>query len=362
MEFGLSSEQKMLQDSLEATLNRACPLDRVRQAVSRAEPYAADVWETLVELGLPGLLIDPEFGGLGLGGLEAALAAEALGRAVAPVPFVGACAMAPVLIGLGGSAEQQARWLPGMASGGLLAGVAVAEQARGARDTAGVIADSGRLNGRALFAFDALGADILLVADISGGVHVVAADAAGLEIVPLTTIDRTRSACELILRDVEAEPLAGDVPTALAKAVDLGRVVLGADALGAAQRMLEKAVAYSLERVQFGRAIGSFQAVKHLCAEMAAELEPCRSLMWYAAHALDAAPDEASRMAAHFKSLAAEATTFVARSATEVHGGMGFTDLLGLHYWFKRIGFDRQALGGPERLREELAALQGWAA
>ncbi len=113
--------------------------------------------------------------------------------------------------------------------------------------------------------------------------------------------------------------------------------------------MIEKAVAYAKERKQFGRVIGSFQAVKHMCAEMVAALEPCRALIWYAAYAFDEFPDQSRRMAAHAKAHTSEAGTFVARTATEVHGGMGFTDLLGLHYWFKRIGFDRQALGGPRR-------------
>jgi alkylation response protein AidB-like acyl-CoA dehydrogenase len=132
--------------------------------------------------------------------------------------------------------------------------------------------------------------------------------------------------------------------------------------LGASGAMLDKAVAYAKERRQFGRLIGSFQAVKHLCAEMAAELEPCRALVWYAAHAASAAPAEASLTAAHAKAHLSEVSRFVARTATEVHGGIGFTDLLGLHYWFKRVGLDRQLLGGPERLRHLAATMQGLAA
>jgi alkylation response protein AidB-like acyl-CoA dehydrogenase len=138
--------------------------------------------------------------------------------------------------------------------------------------------------------------------------------------------------------------------------------MLAADTLGAGWRMIEMATAYAKQRKQFGRAIGSFQAVKHMCAEMAAELEPGRALMWYAAHAQDHLPDEASLMAAHAKAYLTEVGRFVARTAVEVHGGIGITDLLGLHYWFKRIGVNRQLLGAPERLREEAARLQGLAA
>ena len=126
--------------------------------------------------------------------------------------------------------------------------------------------------------------------------------------------------------------------------------------------MLEKAVEYAKERRQFGRVIVSFQAVKHLCAEMAAALEPARALVWYAAYAFDRAPEEASLMAAHAKAHTGEIGRFVARTSTEVHGGIGITDLLGLHYWFKRIGLNRQLLGGPERARETAARLQGLAA
>jgi alkylation response protein AidB-like acyl-CoA dehydrogenase len=120
--------------------------------------------------------------------------------------------------------------------------------------------------------------------------------------------------------------------------------------------MLDKAVAYAKERRQFDRVIGSFQAVKHMCAEMAAELEPCRSLVWYAAYAFDAAQADASLMAAHAKALTSEVGRFVARTSTEVHGGMGITDLLGLHFWFKRLGRtgacagDRRAAAGAGRL------------
>jgi alkylation response protein AidB-like acyl-CoA dehydrogenase len=143
--------------------------------------------------------------------------------------------------------------------------------------------------------------------------------------------------------------------------IDAGRIVLAADTLGTGERMLEKAVAYAKERRQFGRVIASFQAVKHMCAEMAAELEPCRALIWYAAYGFDATPEQSRRLAAHAKAHLSEVGPFVARTATEVHGGMGFTDLLGLHYWFKRIGFNRQILGGPEKARHDAAVAQGWA-
>lgn len=363
MEFGLSEDQRLLQESIGRTLEKVSPLERVRKAADEHAAYAGDVWQALAGLGVAGMLIAEEHGGMGMGLLDAALASEMLGRHVAPAPFVATAIMAPLALAGAGSKAQQAAWLPKLASGIAIAGVAVSERAAGAREGAGVAASGGRLTGTALFALDAAGADIFIVADKTGGLHLVKGDAKGLTRVALTSIDLTRPLGELRFDNVEAEPLnAGDAGAALKRMIDAGRVMLAADTLGAGWAMIEKAVAYAGERKQFGRVIGSFQAVKHMCAEMAAELEPCRSLVWYAAHAFDTMPDEASLMAAHAKALTSETGRFVARTATEVHGGMGFTDLVGLHYWFKRIGLNRQLLGSPERVRHEAAVMQGWAA
>jgi alkylation response protein AidB-like acyl-CoA dehydrogenase len=360
MEFGLTDDQKMMQDSINRTLERVCPLERVRKAAGN-EPYAGDVLKALAELGVPGILIPEEFGGLGLTLLDAALAAEALGRHVAPVPFVASAVLAPLALVGAGSEAQKTSWLPKLAAGEIVAGTAISEQASGGREKAGITAKGGKLSGKTMFVLDFGGADIFIVADKFGGLHVVDAKAKGLEKTALTTIDPTRAIGELNFDSVEAEPLTSGNPAAtLDRMIDAGRILLAADALGAGGRMIEKAVDYAKERKQFGRVIGSFQAVKHMCAEMVAELEPCRSLIWYAAYAFDAFPDQSRRMAAHAKAHTSEVGTFVARTATEVHGGMGFTDLLGLHYWFKRIGFDRQALGGPEKARHDAAVAQGW--
>ena len=147
---------------------------------------------------------------------------------------------------------------------------------------------------------------------------------------------------------------------AIEKTIDAGRIMLAADSVGAAQVMIDKSVEYAKERKQFGRVIGSFQAVKHMCAEMTAELEPCYAIVWHAAHCFDYIPEEARLLACQSKSHISEVTKMVAKKATEVHGGMGFTDLLGLHYWFKRIGMNRQLLGSPELVRDEAGKIQGF--
>lgn len=359
MEFALNEEQRMLQESVRGYLEASCPLDRVRAAADAGDTRPDDLWEGLAELGVHAILVPEEYGGVGLGHLEAALVAECLGGAVAPAPYVGSSVMAPVALALAGSDGQRDEWLPRIARGETVFGVGVTEQI-GSRESGGVTADGGRLTGKAMFVLDGADADMLLIADDTGALHIT--PAADTDVQRLPTIDRTRSTSEVRLAATPADMLPGsagnDAP--LLAAMDAGRTMLAADTLGAAQSMLDQAVAYARERRQFNRVIGSFQAVKHLCAEMAAALEPCRSLVWYAAHAARAIPDESRLMACHAKAHLAEVGRFVARTATEVHGGMGFTDLLGLHYWFKRIGLDRQLLGAPEIVREEAAQVQGW--
>lgn len=354
MEFAITAEQAAFQDSLRRTLERLSPLETVRAAASDA-PFAAEVWDGLVELGLPALLVPEEHGGLGLGLLDAALAAEALGRACASTPFAGS-ALAAYAIAMGGSEEQKAAWLPRLAAGEAIGGLAISEATAGERDGAGVTALNGRMTGKALFALDGLAADVLIVADTAGALHLV--DGAGVARRAMTSIDDTRSLAELTFDGTPCEPLAEGT---LARVRDAAFVLLAADALGAGEHMLGAAVEYAKTRVQFNRVIGSFQAVKHLAAEMAAELEPCRALIWYAAYALDTGLPDGPLAAAHAKALLSDVGRFVARTSTEIHGGMGITDLLGLHFWFKRLGLTRQLLGGPEKVREHAARLQGWA-
>jgi alkylation response protein AidB-like acyl-CoA dehydrogenase len=357
MRFALSEDQKLLQESLSRTLADVSPLERVRRFADDPKDKAEDIWRALCDFGLPGVGVPEESGGLGLGLLDAALASEALGQAAAPVPFMGVV-LAPLALRLGGSEVQRTEWLPRLATGEVLAAAAISEPIAGARDGAGVVAKDGRLSGKALFIPGGLAASLLLVADMDGGVHLVRGDAAGLTRSFMPSIDATRRLAEIEFDGVAAEPLAGG-PEILGRLRDAAWVLLAADTLGASQTMLDKAVAYAKERRQFGRVIGSFQAVKHLCAEMAAELEPARALVWYAAYAFDHAPEEASLMAAHAKAHLSEIGRFIARTATEVHGGIGMTDLLGLHFWFKRIGVNRQLLGGPEKVREYAARAQG---
>ncbi len=358
MDFGRSQEQVLLQKSVGGYLDKNGGLARARQFANGAEARAEDVWSGLSEMGIPALLIDEAYGGLGMTLLDAALVAETFGDHVTPVPFVATAVMAPLAIAAAGSDAQKSAWLPTLADGSVIAGAALTEVI-GVRQDAGVTWNGSSLNGNALFVLD-FEADIYLVADKQRSLYLVDANADGLQRTKLTTIDKTRPVGELVFHDVAADPLPNSAD-ACARVIDAGRIILAADTLGAAQNMLNQAVEYALVREQFGRVIGSFQAVKHMCAEMAAALEPCRAMMWYAAHVFDTLPEESALIACHTKAHLSEVAKFIAKTATEVHGGMGFTDELGLHYWFKRIGFNRQLLGGPDRVREEAARLQGLA-
>ena len=350
MEFGLSSDQGLLDDSLRRFLTEQVPLDTVRQVAS-GDQRDADTWAGLTDLGIPGLLISEANGGLGLSNLDAAVVSEALGYAVTPSPFISTAVIAPTALQMAGVREDL---LGQVATGEIRIGVGLGE-GLGARADAGVTFTDGKLNGKSLFVMDA-DADWYLVSDSQQQLFLVNAEQATRK--SLTTVDLTRSTCELVFDNADAE-LVSSNPAVFETTLNAGLVALAADTLGAAQCALNQAVAYAMQREQFNRVIASFQAVKHMCAEMAASLEPCRSLVWYAAHALDDLPDEASLNASHAKAHLAEVGQFVTRTATEVHGGMGFTDLVGLHYWFKRAGFNRQLLGSPELHRERAARLQG---
>jgi len=359
MDFALSDEQRMLAESVGGYLKSACPLDVVRQAAEAGVTQQPAIAAGLTDLGVSGILIPEDFGGVGLGMLEAALIAEALGSVVAPVSYLATSVIAPTALLQAASEEQKEQWLPQIASGDAIVGVAVTEQI-GRRDSHGLTSDAGSIQGQAMFVLEGADATALLVADGEGALYMV--DRADVEITNLQTIDRTRSVAEVSFAGAPGQLLPGSLGNRepLLAAIDAGRVMLAADTLGAAQSMLDTSIEYAKERKQFNRVIGSFQAVKHMCAEMAADLEPCRALVWYAAHAMTAIPDEARLMTCHAKAHLSEVGKFVARTATEVHGGMGMTDLLGLHYWFKRIGANRQILGAPELVREEAAAVQGW--
>jgi alkylation response protein AidB-like acyl-CoA dehydrogenase len=361
MEFGLTLEQRQFDDSLRDFLRDRLPMERLRALAEPGVGFDIDLWEGLLQLGLPGLLIPERFGGAGLGVLDAAVAAEALGAAATPIPFAGSLVMAPLALMNSATEGQQDEYLPRIAAGEIRVAVTFAGIA-GQTGTATAELEGGLLTGHVTGVLDAGSATHFLVYLPDGHAAVVAADGGGVTTRMHRAVDRTRPVTDVTFAGAPAERLdSANAPLATARRVlDAGRVVLAADTVGAAQTMLDKAVAFARERVQFGRVIGSFQGVKYMLADCVTALEPCRAMVWYAAYAQDSLPDDARLTACHTKAHVADVARDVARMTTETHGGMGFTDLLGLHYWFKRISFNRQVLGSPERCRSEAAGLQGW--
>ena len=361
MYFGLSEEQQSLENSIKRYLEDNAALDTIKEVTGGDKDKAEKIHRGLVDLGISGLLVPEKYGGLELDMLFASVVSGALGSGAAPVPFTGTYVMAPIALSLAGSEEQKEYWLPKIAGGEKLIGLGLSEFI-GAREDTAISFSNDTLSGRALFIIDGKNADAFILSNKAGQLFIIDADDSGITKIELTTVDKTRLSIELVLDKVNAQILPGSEKNQdiIIKVIDAGRLMLSADSLGASQVMLDKAVAYSLERKQFGRQIGSFQAVKHMCAEMAAELEPCHAMVWHTAHCYDHIPEEARLMACHTKAHVSEVGKQVSRTAIEVHGGMGFTDELGLHYWFKRIGLNRQLLGAPELVREEAAKIQNF--
>jgi len=359
VDFGLSEDQLLLEQTVRSFLADRVPIERVRELRERDCPNDRAIWSELAGLGVTGMLVPEAQGGSGLALLDAALVSQSLGHAATPTPFLASAVMAPTaLAALGESASDG--WLAGIAAGELVCGVAATELFS-VRESAGVTAEPGVLHGKAMMAIDACGADLVLVAIDSDTLAVVRTEAAGLAITRLKTVDATRCTAEIVLDGVVPEAVYEGAEKAIARMLDAGRIALAADALGACESMVEQAVAYAKERKQFDRLIGSFQAVKHMCAEMIAEFEPARSLLWYGAHSFDAIPEEAPLMACHVLAHTSEIGREIASVSTQVHGGVGWTDDQNLHFWFKRIGNARHLLGGPEYLRNRAAKLQGFA-
>ncbi|HLK12541.1 MAG TPA: acyl-CoA dehydrogenase family protein [Candidatus Binatia bacterium] len=362
MDFGLSEDQVLLKDTIRRWVESECPTTRVRAIMESENGHDAALWRGLAELGVPGLAIPAAHGGAGLELLDLALAAEELGAACTPGPFL-ACAMASVALVASGDTAAQARWLPRIARGEAVATVAFGEEGdEWAPERFGTRARRGEITGqKPLVPYGAI-ADLLVVAardDDGPGLWLVERGAPGLTVTPLNGTDMTRRVAAVQLAGTPAVKIAGG-RAAHDRSRDAGLVLLAADAYGGARRCLDMTVRYALTREQFGQPIAAFQGVKHQLAEVAADLEPALSLWWYAAHAHDHIRDQAERHAALAKALLTDLFDRTARVATELHGGIGFTWEYDLHLWFRRAIFDRAFLGEAGYHRQRAADLAGW--
>jgi alkylation response protein AidB-like acyl-CoA dehydrogenase len=369
MDFDLSKPQKLLKDSARAFLARECKTSRVRELMDTDTAHDKQLWQAMAEQGWTGLVIPEEHGGLGLGLVEMAAVAEEMGRACLPGAFLSTFTAA-ALIERAGSAAQRAKYLEPIASGDLKATVALLED--GANwDLNAVKLNANREDGRfmvtgkKLFVPDSGVADLLVCVARDGDSFAllpIEAGADGLNIKAMPSMDETRKLYEVEFEGVsvvEADALGadGDVGGALHGAVDEATVLLCAEMVGGMQWVLDTSVEYAKTRQQFGRSIGSFQAVQHQCADMLLMTESARSAAYYAAWALTEGDPSASGAVSIAKAYCSDAYREVANRGVQVHGGIGFTWEHDLQLYYKRSKSSETLFGDATFHRERIARL-----
>jgi alkylation response protein AidB-like acyl-CoA dehydrogenase len=369
--FSFTDEQDQLRDAVRAFLEAKSPSTEVRRLMETAEGYDPAVWAQMAgELALQGLAIPEEFGGQGFTLRELAIVLEEMGRVLLCAPFFSSVVLAANAILNAGDDRRARELLPGIASGATIATLAFTEpngrwDASGIELTARQDGDRWLLDGTKMFVLDGHVADLVVVAARLGGTDgengvsffTATADAPGLTRELLPTMDMTRKLARLDFAAVPATPLGepGSAWGALAKTLDQAAAMLANEMVGGLARVLEMAVEYAKVRVQFGRPIGSFQAIKHKCADMLLETESGKSAAYYAAWA--AADDEADLpvAASLAKAYCSEAFFHGAAENIQIHGGIGFTWEHDAHLYFKRAKSSELLLGDATYHRELLA-------
>ena len=354
MDFEFTDDQELLRDSVRRYLAERAPLGYVREQLD-APAVVDEVWQGLAELGLSGMLVPEPLGGAGLGLVDLALPLGEMGRALYPGPFTASAVAASSLLTDLGVDAVATSWLPRLAAGDAIATVASTD-ARA--DPVKVDAD-GTLHGTKVHAPDGIAADVILVVtDDGNAVTAVTPSDSGVTASSLTTVDGTRKFATVTLDGALGTPLGGDVAAAVAAADDRFGVACVLDGIGAAERSLELVLEYAKEREQFGKPIGSFQAVQHLCADMLRAIELGRAVGYYAAWACDAAePTERHRAATMARAFAADAFYRVAANAIQVFGGIGFTWEHDIHLFYKRLLTLQLAGGTTSSHLAELASI-----
>ena len=364
MDFGLSEEQQQLKESARAFLSGECPTAFVRKTMATDDGYPRELYEHIAKLGWTGLIVPEKFGGAGLGMLDMAMVLEEGGYAAMPGPFLFSSMLAASALKLSGSEKLNSKWLTALAEGRAIGTVAVVENAasidpRDINSIASKAAAGWHLNGAKMFVPYANVADFIVVAakhDSDIFLFVVDTKSPGVTIRSLKNLDLTRRVSSVELKSAPAERLKGGTDL-FAKLIDIAAIAVAADSLGGTERALEMAVDYSKVREQFGKPIGSFQALKHAAAEIVADIEPARAMLWYAAYAQDIGAADASRVAAMAKARLCDIYSRATDRAVLMHGGIGFTWEHDMHLWFKRARFNESYFGSPSFHRERVASL-----
>ncbi|HIF94154.1 MAG: acyl-CoA dehydrogenase family protein [Myxococcales bacterium] len=378
MDFRLSDEQEALQEAARSFLKEASSPEQIRSSIKNPNGFDPVVWRQIaLELGWPALLIPERHGGLGLGQVDLAVLLEATGEALLCSPLFSTVALGVNTLLQVGTDEQQSATLAPIAEGTRTATLAFCEasgrwDAEGITLTAGADSKDFILDGIKRGVVDGASADLLLIVARTPGsrgedgisVFMVPADAPGLTREARPTMDPTRRLADLELKDVRVakQALVGEVGQAwpgLRRTLDLAAIALAAEQVGGATRCLEMAVGYSKEREQFGRPIGSFQALKHKCADMFVAVETARSALYYAACIADDGSDDLSTNASLAKAWCSESYFQCASESIQIHGGVGFTWEYDPHLHFKRARASESWLGDPAYHRERVAVALG---
>lgn len=369
-QLSFSDEQRQFRDFVARFFREQSPVTRARELMSSESGYDPELWRRLGgELGLTGVHVPEAYGGQGFGAVELGIVLEEMGRVVYCGPYFGSAVLATYALLEGATAAQQERWLPALAAADIIGSLALAEPGVGwdtgalqasARKSAG----RWRLEGTKSYVLDGRLADLFIVAAREPGsagsegvsLFAVQAGATGLEVEPLQTIDATRRLSRVHLSGVDAELLGepGAAVPVLHRVLDRAAVALASEMVGGAQALLDSAVAYAKLRVQFGRLIGSFQAIKHKCADMLLAVELAKSAAYGAAElaAREASGHELREAAALAKALGAEAFLQAAADTIQIHGGIGFTWENDTHLYFKRARGSELLLGTPAEFRD----------
>ncbi|HWD64054.1 MAG TPA: acyl-CoA dehydrogenase family protein [Solirubrobacteraceae bacterium] len=356
MNFDFTDDQQAIKRTAREFLQARYKPELIRELAGSEHGFTDEQWAAVSELGWPGVMIDEQHGGLGLGAVELIVIQEELGYALAPTPLLSSVA-AGLVIEAAGSEEQKERWLEPLASGESRGAVAMWDENSGwspAHSSAALT--DGKLTATKVGVADAATADVLVVS--GRGAHwIVQSGAPGLEIAREPSLDETRKLYRVSFTDTPVEPLPAGTMESFMLAYGTVSAALAAENVGIAQRTMEMAVEYAKDRKQFDRPIGSYQAVSHRCAQMLLEVEGARSLTYGAAWALDHEPETAVRAASMAKAYAGDAGFRVSASALQVHGGIGFTWEHDLHFFLKRAKANAHAYGDSRWHRERVAEL-----
>ena len=374
IQFAFTDEQEQFRSALRRFLKDKSSTVEVRRLMATTDGYDRQVWRQLSEeLALPGIHIPEQYGGAGFGMVELCIVTEELGRALLCAPYFSTAVLAANAILNAGTEAQKSSLLPDLASGARLATLAVTEldgnwDPRAIELTATPIADGYKLDGVKNYVVDGHVADLLVVAgrlpgtvgDAGLTLFTLSADSAGVERRLLDSMDPTRKLARIDFRGAQAELLGKvtDGAAALARTLDQAAIALANEMAGGAQALFDSAVDYTKLRVQFGRTIGSFQAIKHKCADLLLEVELAKSAAYYAAQAAAIEDPEWPALASLAKASASEAYLQTAIATIQLHGGIGFTWDNDTHLWFKRAKSSEVFLGQPSYHRELL--MQRW--